>query len=65
MLPYAQPVLLVGNKVKPFLNNNALYLALHLQDKEVKDTHYAIVKVPSDHLPRFLELPNKSKENMS
>lgn len=62
MLPYAQPVLLVGNKVKPFLNNNALYLALHLKDKESKETHYAIVKVPSDHLPRFLELPNKSKE---
>ena len=62
MLPYAQPVLLVGNKVKPFLNNNALYLALHLQDKEAKDTHYAVVKDPSDHLPTFLELPNKSKE---
>ena len=62
MLPYAQPVLLVGNKVKPFLNNNALYLALHLQDKETATTHYAIVKVPSDHLPRFLELPNKLKE---
>lgn len=62
MLPYAQPVLLVGNKVKPFLNNNALYLALHLQDKETASTHYAIVKVPSDHLPRFLELPNKLKE---
>ncbi|MBK8700210.1 MAG: polyphosphate kinase 1 [Saprospiraceae bacterium] len=62
MLPYAQPVLLVGNKVKPFLNNNALYLALHLRDRENHQTHYAIVKVPSDHLPRFLELPNKSRE---
>jgi polyphosphate kinase len=62
MLPYAQPVLLVGNKVKPFLNNNALYLALYLKDKENGQVSYAIVKVPSDHLPRFLDLPSKSKE---
>ncbi len=62
MLPYAQPVLLIGNKVKPFLNNNALYLALHLKDKETQLTSYAIVKVPSDHLPRFLKLPSKSPD---
>lgn len=57
MLPYAQPVLLVGKKIKPFLNNGALYLALHLRDSQEKTIHYAIVKVPSDHLPRFLVLP--------
>jgi polyphosphate kinase len=62
MLPYAQPVLLVGNKIKPFLNNNALYLALYLKDKETDSINYAIVKVPSDHLPRFLELPSRSKD---
>jgi polyphosphate kinase len=62
MLPYAQPVLLIGNKVKPFLNNNALYLALHLKDRETEKTFYGIVKVPSDHLPRFMVLPSKSPE---
>lgn len=62
MLPYAQPVLLVGNKVKPFLNNNALYLALHMKEKDSSRVSYAIVKVPSDHLPRFLDLPNKAKD---
>lgn len=62
MLPYAQPVLLIGNKVKPFLNNNALYLALHLQDKESKSVNFAIVKVPSDHLPRFMELPSSTPD---
>lgn len=61
LLPFVQPVLLVGKKIKPFLNNGALYLALHLQSKEHTESapvpEYAIVKIPSDHLSRFLELP--------
>ena len=62
LLPFVQPVLLMGNKVKPFLNNGALYLAIQMYDKDdirgVKD-YYALVKIPSDHLPRFIELPSK------
>lgn len=61
--PYIQPVLLVKNKIRPFLNNSELYLAILLQDKsaglsEVNE-HYAIMKIPSKYLPRFLELPSK------
>lgn len=61
MLPFVQPVLLTGLKVKPFLNTGALYLALQLKDKDpkIKDPQYALVKIPSDHLPRFIELPPK------
>ncbi|MCZ2102456.1 MAG: polyphosphate kinase 1 [Chitinophagales bacterium] len=63
LLPFVQPVLLVGKKIKPFLNNGALYLALHLKSKESEDDkaepEYAIVKIPSDHLSRFIELPVK------
>lgn len=63
LLPFVQPVLLVGKKIKPFLNNGALYLALHLQsnDSDIAKSvpEYAIVKIPSDHLSRFLELPSK------
>lgn len=64
MLPFVQPVLLTGKKVKPFLNTGALYLALHLQDKENKkaDPQYAIVKIPSDHLPRYLQLPSSIQD---
>ena len=62
MLPFVQPVLLMGKKVKPFLNNAALYLAIQMYDKDdvrgVKD-YYGLVKIPSDHLPRFIELPPK------
>jgi len=58
MLPYVQPVLLLKGKIRPFLNNASLYLMIHMEDKEDLSTQYAIVKVPSDHLPRFIQLPS-------
>lgn len=59
MLPYVQPVLLVKNKIRPFLNNAALYLIVVLRDKSRSEHHrdYAIIKIPSDHIPRFIILP--------
>lgn len=62
LLPFVQPVILDGKNIKPFLNNGALYLALYLKKKEAgkSEPQYAIVKIPSDHLPRFIELPNAS-----
>ena len=37
---------------------------MHLVDKtdEEKKPQYALVKIPSEHLPRFLELPTQSEE---
>ena len=58
MWPYVQPVLLVKGKIRPFLNNASLYLMVNLHDREKKKGYYAIVKVPSDHLPRFIRLPS-------
>lgn len=61
MLPFVQPVLVIKDMVRPFLNNAALYLTVALRDKMEIDHEvrsYAIVKVPSDHLPRFLQLPS-------
>lgn len=63
MLPFVQPVLLVAHKVRPFLNNAALYLTLDMRDRETGATQYAIVKIPSDHLPRFLVLPSLSGQH--
>ena len=59
LLPFVQPVLLVKEKVRPFLNNAALYLAILMKDKDDSSNqqHYGIIKIPSDHLPRFIELP--------
>jgi polyphosphate kinase len=58
MLPFVQPVLLLKGKIRPFLNNASLYLMVHMEDKEDHTTQFAIVKVPSDHLPRFIQLPS-------
>ncbi|MEP6795778.1 MAG: polyphosphate kinase 1 [Saprospiraceae bacterium] len=59
LLPFVQPVLLVKEKIRPFLNNAALYLAIAMKDKDDQSNqhHYGIIKIPSDHLPRFIELP--------
>lgn len=59
MLPFVQPVLLNKQSIRPFLTNAALYLAVMLEKKESGKTKYAIVKVPSDYLPRFIELPSQ------
>lgn len=62
LLPFVQPVLLIEDKVKPFLNNGSLYLALHMFDRKLKITRYALVKVPSDHLDRFIKLPHDNPD---
>ncbi len=61
LLPFVQPVLLVRNKIRLFLNTGALYLGIALSTKErpTAPTEYAIIKIPSDYLPRFVELPSQ------
>lgn len=65
MLPFVQPVLLVKRKVRPFLNNAQLYLSILMQDPEdpTGEHHYALVKIPSDHLPRFIPLPSPNGQH--
>lgn len=66
LLPYVQPVLLVKDKIRPFLNNAQLYLAVLMHDKlDAENKSYALVKIPSDHLPRFIELPDKRENDFS
>ncbi len=62
MLPYVQPVLLVRDKIRPFLNNGTLYLVNELTDKETKETVYALVKAPSQELGRFVVLPSDDED---
>ena len=61
LISFVQPVLLNRNLVKPFLNDAELYLALHLHEKNRRlvENTYAIVKIPSDYFPRFIDLPNE------
>ena len=65
LIPYILPILLKKDMVKPFLQNGALYLGVHLRSKDAKDKekYYAIVKVPSDTQKRFIVLPSKGKKN--
>lgn len=65
MLPFVQPVLLVKDKIRPFLNNAQLYLSILLQPKNEPESpsEYALVKIPSDHLPRFIMLPSPVGEH--
>ena len=62
MLPYVQPVLLVKDMVRPFLNNAQLYLSILMHEQKSEKEAYAIVKIPSDHLPRFIPLPESDGE---
>lgn len=67
---HVQPVLLVKNKVVPFLQNGAIYLFVALTSKNRKTSKiksntsgpkrkkYAIIKIPSDAVKRFVELPS-------
>ncbi|MFN8304852.1 MAG: polyphosphate kinase 1 [Saprospiraceae bacterium] len=60
LLPFVMPVLLVKRRIRPFLANAHLYLAVHLRQrkKPMAASEYALVKIPSDQLPRFVPLPS-------
>lgn len=65
VIPYLQPVLLLKGKISPFLQDDVIYMAIKLFKKLLKKDdikkkrkgRYAIVNVPTDKLPRFIELP--------
>jgi polyphosphate kinase len=65
LLPFVQPVLLIPNMVRIFLNNAALYLTIIMKPKGQPGSkeQYAVVKIPSDHLPRFIKLPSHSNKH--
>ncbi len=62
LLPFVMPVLLVKHRIRPFLANANLYLAVHLRPKKrpLSESEYALVKIPSDQLPRFVPLPSSA-----
>ena len=61
VIEHIQPVLLLKNKIFPFLQNHALYLIVQLcpkgQSNGSKRYKYAQIKIPRNYLPRFIELP--------
>ncbi len=77
ILPDVLPVLLTKGDVLSFLRDNVIYLAVKLFKKKSKknknDTNnkpkvhkspqYAIIKVPTHKLPRFIELPISNEKH--
>ena len=61
VLSYVQTVFLMNKSKNIFLDNRKLYFAVRLKNKEDKindgNIIYAHLNIPSDNLPRFLELP--------
>lgn len=51
--PLLQPIYLHENQAIPFLENAQLYFVVSFQESD----KLAIVNIPSNHLPRFIELP--------
>lgn len=64
VIPFIQPMLLNGTKIKPFLNNGALYLVVELKDKELMGAplQHSILKIPSDFTNRFVVVPSDKKK---
>lgn len=71
ILTHIQPVLLVKQRVRPFLKTGNVYIALEMviKDKLDKKTgkrreQYGIIKVPVDrNIPRFIQLPPEKNEH--
>ncbi len=65
LLPFVMPVLLVRHRIRPFLANASLYLAVHLRLKKrpLAESEYALVRIPTDQLPRFIELPSGKNQH--
>ncbi|MBX2840282.1 MAG: polyphosphate kinase 1 [Flammeovirgaceae bacterium] len=59
VLAFLQPVVISNNNNIPFLNNKELYFALELSytKNQEEEKRFAILNIPSNHLPRFVELP--------
>jgi len=57
LLPELDPILFVDGAPIPVLNDESLYLAVHIRSGD--EFRVAVVEVPTDRLNRFLEIPRK------
>jgi polyphosphate kinase len=59
---FGYPVLISKQFIRPSLKNAALYLVAQLKDTlDEQDERYAIFSVPTEFLPRFVELPTEDE----
>ncbi|MEX0982941.1 MAG: polyphosphate kinase 1 [Bacteroidales bacterium] len=71
VLTQIQPILLIKQRIRPFLQTGNVYLALDMVIKDKlksksgkRREQYGIIKVPLDrNLPRFIELPSEGDKH--
>jgi polyphosphate kinase len=68
ILPHIMPMIVVKEKITPFLRNQRLYLAVKLSAKDSKSKkfkryRYAIVEIPNNHIERFILLPKSDDKD--
>lgn len=62
IFPFLQPVKIERERVRMFLRDKRLYLAVRVRSKETGEKDYFILKLPYSKVSRFVELPQKGKE---
>lgn len=61
LIQHLQPILIVKGKIRTFLLNGALYLAVVMGTRGAT-ARYAVVRIPSNHFPRFIQLPSSQPD---
>lgn len=62
IFPFLQPVKIERERIRMFLRDKRLYLAVRVRSKETGEKDYFILKLPYSKVSRFVELPQKGKE---
>lgn len=64
ILSYLQPVIISGKYAEdPFLENRALYLITEMKRHDQNTKIYGKVKIPTEYIERFVELPRIDKQH--
>lgn len=59
VFPFLSPIMLSNIEDFPYLKDKSIYLAVKLiRNEDPGNPGYAIIEVPTDDLPRFIELPS-------
>lgn len=58
IFPFLQPVKVEKDKVRMFLRDRRLYLAVRVISRESGNPEYYIIKMPYSKAPRFVQLPS-------
>ncbi|KAA3610522.1 MAG: polyphosphate kinase 1 [Calditrichaeota bacterium] len=62
--PQLVPIMLEEKRKFPYMQNQIIYLAIHLSNSNKPDkVHYALIELPTKTIPRFIELPKLDEKN--